>query len=228
VGVLGAVGLAEEEDLPGELLTHLAGQVGRAEPTVEAGHVGVGLAEAGMLAAGQRQVADDVQAVAPAGGPPRHQADHHLGHEPDEPLDLEDVEAAGAGRVDRGDRVALGVAVAVAAADALVAARAEGPDAVLGRRAVAGEQHAADVRALAGVVERPVQLVDRVGPEGVADLGPVERDAHGTHVEGPVVGDVGQVVEARHRGPGVGVEQGGDHRRRSSRRRPARRNARGG
>jgi hypothetical protein len=67
VGVLGAVGVAEEEDLPGELLPDLAGEVGRPEAAVEAGDVGVGLAEPGVLAAGDRQVADDVQAVAAAG-----------------------------------------------------------------------------------------------------------------------------------------------------------------
>ena len=41
--------LAQEEDLAGELLTHLAGQVGRAEPAVEAGDIGVGLFELGMF-----------------------------------------------------------------------------------------------------------------------------------------------------------------------------------
>jgi hypothetical protein len=49
VGVLGGVLVAEEEDLAGELLADLAGQVGGAEPAVEAGHVGVGLLEAGVL-----------------------------------------------------------------------------------------------------------------------------------------------------------------------------------
>src|SRR5829696_9601204 len=34
MGVLGGVGVAEEEDLTGELLAHLAGQVRRAEPAV--------------------------------------------------------------------------------------------------------------------------------------------------------------------------------------------------
>ena len=45
-------------------------------------------------------------------------------------------------------------------------------------RAVAGEQHDADVGRHAGVVERAVELVDGVRPEGVEHLGPVERDAH--------------------------------------------------
>ena len=51
VGVVGGVLVAEEEDLAGELLADLAGEVGRAEAAVEAGHVGVGLLEAGVLAA---------------------------------------------------------------------------------------------------------------------------------------------------------------------------------
>ena len=114
------------------------------------------------------------------------------------------------GRVDRLGRVAARVAVAVAAADALVAARAERPAAVLGRRAVAGEQHAPHVGAHPRVVERPVELVDRVRPERVAHLGPVERDAHRPGADRPVVGDVGQ-VEPRDRGPGIGVEDLGDH-----------------
>src|SRR5690349_13148005 len=59
-------------------------------------------------------------------------------------------------------------------ADALVAAGAEGPAAVLGGRPVAGEQHAADVRGLAGVVERAVELVDGARAEGVAHLRAVE------------------------------------------------------
>src|SRR3712207_7807900 len=50
----------------------------------------------------------------------------------------------------------------------------EGPAAVLGARPVAGEQHDADPRVLARVVERAVELVDRLRPERVADLGTVE------------------------------------------------------
>src|SRR3954464_2973148 len=40
VGVLGGVLLAEEEDLPGELLAHLAGEGGRTEPAGEAADAG--------------------------------------------------------------------------------------------------------------------------------------------------------------------------------------------
>ena len=93
------------------------------------------------------------------------------------------------------------VAVAVTPTDALVAAGAERPATVLRRRPVAGQQHAGDVGAAPRMVEGAQQLVDGAGPEGVADLGPVDRDAHGaaparvTH--GPVVGHVGEIVEPR-------------------------------
>ena len=205
VHLLGRVLAPEEEDLAGELLPDEAGEVRRPETAVEAGDVAVGLLEAGVLGARQGQVAHDVQAVPAARRPPRHDADHDLGHEPDQPLALEDVQAAGASRIDRVRRLSFGVLVAVLAADALIAAAAERPSAILRRRAVAGEQHAADVGRHARVVERGVELVDGVRAEGVADLRPVEGDAHRADVVGAVVRDVGE-VEARHRGPRRRVE----------------------
>jgi hypothetical protein len=54
-----------------------------------------------------------VQAVPAAGGPPIHQADHHLGHEPDEALHLQDVQPAGARGVDGLGGLTVGVLVAV-------------------------------------------------------------------------------------------------------------------
>ena len=120
------------------------------------------------------------------------------------------MQPAGAGRVDGVGGLAVGVLVAGAAADPLVAAGAEGPAAVPRRRAVAGEQHAADVRGHPGVVERPVELVDGVRAERVAHLGPVERDPDDRPVavrrDVPVVGDVGE-VEAGDRAPAVRVEE---------------------
>src|SRR5690606_26219115 len=124
------------EDLAGTLVPGLPGQEARAVAGVEGADVGVGLLEAGVLAGGDRQVAHDVEGVPAAGGPAAHRGDDDLRHGPDEALDLEDVEPAGAGRVDllpalRGLRQRVGVlglvAVAVTAADALVPARAEGP-----------------------------------------------------------------------------------------------------
>jgi hypothetical protein len=106
------------------------------------------------------------------------------------------------------------VAVPVAAPDALVAARAERPPAVLGARSVAGEDHGGDVRGHAGVVHHPVQLVDGVRAEGVAHLRPVEGDAHHGQVallltgpvDAPVVRDVREPLEAGDEPPPGGVE----------------------
>ena len=208
VHLLGGVGAAQEEDLAGELLADLPGQVRAAVAAVEAADVGVGLLEPGVLAAGQGEVADHVQAVPAAGRPAVDQADDHLGHEPDQPLHLEDVQPAGAGGVDGVGGLAAGVLVAAAAADALVAAGAERPAAVLRRRPVAGQQHHADVGGHPGVVEHAVELVDGVRAERVAHLGPVERHPHGRVCDVAVIGDVGQVAEPVDRLPLVGVEKG--------------------
>ena len=48
------------------------------------------------------------------------------------------------------------------------------------------------------MLEHAEQLVDRVRPEGVEHIGPVEGDAHGAVGLGAVVRQVGQVLETRH------------------------------
>ena len=112
VRLLGGVGLTQEEDLAGELLADLPGQIGRPVAAVEGADVGVGLLEPGVLGAGQGEVADHVQAVSAAGRPPVDQRDHHLGHEPDQALHLQDVQPAERRRVDRVGVLAVGVVVA--------------------------------------------------------------------------------------------------------------------
>ena len=51
-----------------------------------------------------------------------------------------------------------------------------------------------------------VQLVDRVRPERVAHFRSVERDPHRPDLDVPVVGDVGEVLEAGNRSPLTGIE----------------------
>jgi hypothetical protein len=172
-------------------------------------HIGIRLLEPAVLGARDRQVAHDVQRVPAAGRPPRDHRDDDLRHETDEPLHLEDVEAPGAGRVGSG-RVVGGVRVAVATADALVAARAERPAAVLRARTVARQQHDPDARVLAGDVEGAVELVDGVRAEGVAHLGTVERDARDATVARDVRRDVGVRVRTCSEHPLRGIEQLGD------------------
>ena len=155
VRVLGVVLVAEEEDLAGELLADLAGEVRRPEPAVERADVGVGLLEACVLAGGEREVGDDVQAVAAAGRPAGDHADDDLRHEADQPLALEDVQPAELRLVDGLGGLPLGVLVAGAAADPLVAAGAERPAAVARRGAVAGEDARSRRRWTAGRARGP-------------------------------------------------------------------------
>ena len=158
-----------------------------------------------------------MQRVPAAGRPARDHRDDDLRHEADEPLHLEDVQAAdaraaaaGLGRARSAAASVAGVGVvlvAVATADALVAAGAERPAAVLRARTVAGEQDDADPRVLPGDVERAVELVDGVRAERVAHLGPVERDARDAAVLRHVRGDVGVAIGAGCRHPLVVVEE---------------------
>jgi hypothetical protein len=62
------------------------------------------------------------------------------------------------------------------------------------------------------MIEGAVELVDRLGPERVAHLGPVERDAHGALVDGSVIGDIAK-AESVDLAPLRCVEQLGDHAR---------------
>ncbi len=71
--------------------------------------------------------------------------------------------------MEAAERGALGD-VAGVAADLLVAARAER------LRPLAGEDDDADLGVLAGQLERGGDLDQRLRPEGVEDLGPVDRD----------------------------------------------------
>jgi len=110
-----------------------------------------------VLRRGQREVTDHVQRVAAADRPPRHDRDDGFGHEPDQALDFEDVEPSGLRLLYEGVVALVGlvvVAVLVSGlpADRLVAAGTERPPAVLLRRPVPGEQHAADISLLSGVI----------------------------------------------------------------------------
>ncbi|SLA16695.1 Uncharacterised protein [Mycobacteroides abscessus subsp. massiliense] len=209
VHLLGGVGPAQEEDFARELLADHLGQVRAAVPAVETAHVGVGLLEARVLAARQSQVAHHMQAVSAAGGPAIHQGDHHLWHKADEALHFQDVQPARAPRIHRFGGLAPGVLISGAPPDALVAAGAECPAAVLGTGTVSGEQHRTHVGSHPCVIQGAVQLVHGVRAEGVAHLGAVERDPYGACLASPigsvfdvpVIGDVGQVLEPRYRLP---------------------------
>jgi len=210
LGLVGAVVVSQEEDLPGPLLADHPRQVGRSKASVEAGDVGVGLLEQAVLRAGDGEVAHHMERVAAADRPTGNHRKHDLGHEPDQPLALQNVEPPQLGPIDTMGGLVLGILVAVDAPDSLIASRTECPPAILGRRTVARKQDHPDVGGLAGVIKSRIELVDGVRPEGVANLGSVKGNADGALTDGSVIGDVGE-GEFLDLGPVGGIEMLGDH-----------------
>jgi hypothetical protein len=131
IGTLGIVGLGEEENFPGELLTNLLGQVGTTVPGIEGTNVGVGLLEPCVLGTGDAEVSDYVQRVATASRPSWNQRDDDLGHESDDSLNLQDVEPARSRWIHARRALVIGVFVAILAAHPLVSAAGKRPAAIL-------------------------------------------------------------------------------------------------
>src|SRR5215207_6369411 len=205
IGILRTVGAAQEEDFSGKLLPHLTGQVGGAEAGVEGADIGVRLLEASLLGTGQAQVAHHVQAVPTPGRPAVDEGDHDLGHEADQPLDLQNVQPTHRCRTYVGWLVSHRIRVTGAGPDSLITAAAECPPAVLWRRAVAGQQYCAHVGRRPRVVKCRVKLVDRVRPEGVTHLRPVERHPYHRQADRAVVRDVAE-LKSGHYFPQLGLE----------------------
>ena len=132
-----------------------------------------------MLTTGNSEIAHHVQAVPATHRPARHHADDYLGHESNQALHFQNVEASGARRVDAAGIGAVGVLVAVLAANALVSTATKCPAPIFWRWAVAREQHTPNVGALASMVECGEQFINRLRAKCVTHLWPIERDAHG-------------------------------------------------
>lgn len=129
------IGATQEEDFAGKFLAHHLCQVCGTITGVKTSDISISLLKARVLAGCDRHVAHHVQGVAATGSPTTNYGDDHLRHGADQALYLEDVQAAAFGLLARDvnsvGSVAIGVAVAAAASDALVAPGAEGPAAVL-------------------------------------------------------------------------------------------------
>ena len=125
---------------------------------------GPGLAEDGVVG-GDREVADEVQDLPAADGVAGDRRQHRLRQAADLQVQVAGVEAADA---LAGDLVVADVAVV--AADPLVAAGAER------LLAGAGEDDRGDLDVVARPAEGVAELGQRLRAEGVAHLGPVDRD----------------------------------------------------
>src|SRR5690242_18296426 len=157
--LVGAVLVAQEPDLARLLLPDAAGEKARAVAAVEGPDLRARLPEAGVVG-GDGEVAHDVQDVPAADRVPGHHRHHRLRQPADLDLEVEDVEPADA----------FVAHVAVAAANALVAAGAEG------LRTLAGEHDHTDGGIAAGPLEGILQLEEGAGPEGVPYLGATDRE----------------------------------------------------
>jgi hypothetical protein len=168
-----------------------------------------------VFVGGECEVTDHVQRVAATDCPARHDGDDWFGHRPNQALDFQNVESTGLGFlycwiVVRGGLVVVAVLVARATPDRLVAARAEGPAAVLLGGAVARQEYAANRGLFAGMIEGCVQFVDRARAERIPNFWAVEGDADGRDVDPAVVGDVVE-REGVDGLPAVGIKEFRNH-----------------
>ncbi len=193
--------LPEEEHFPCPFLPDHSCEVCRTVAAIEAGDVGVGLFEDGVFTACDGEVADDVEAVAAADSPPRHDRNDDLGHKSDESLYFEDVQAPGSRRVDSIAGFTVGVLVAASATDPLVASRTEGPAAIFWRWPVAGHEYTSNVARHTCVIQTAIELVYGVGSKGISYLGSIEGNPHRSMGMCPVVGDVIEILKSLDRAP---------------------------
>src|SRR5512145_1117403 len=128
-----------------------------------------------------------MQAVPAANRPAGDDGHDDFGHKTDQALNFKDMQAAESTRVNL---FAFFIFVAVFAADALIAAGTKSPDAVFGRRPVAGEEYAADIGGHARMIQCGVKFVHGIGPESVSDFRTVKSNADRALFFGAVIGDV--------------------------------------
>ena len=145
---------AEKPDFPSLLLAHDSRHVGRAEPPVEAAHFGPRLTEACVLR-GTRQVANQVEHVAPTNGVARYQGDHGFGNKANQLLQIQDIESG----------------YAVAADVTLVPAHTLIPPGTEGFVAFAGQEHHANFGHVAHPGEGIDQFLGGLGSKSVVFFG---------------------------------------------------------
>ena len=156
---------AEKPDLPCLALSHQPGKVAGAKAAIKTAHPRSRLAKYGVLSR-QAQIAQQVQHLATTDRVTGHQGNHHLRQAADQALQIQHIETGQTRLVE----------IAPIAAHALIAASAKGP-ATISRWAGSGKQHHPDPRVVANTRKGVAKLLHGAGPEGVALVGSVDRDA---------------------------------------------------
>ena len=163
--LVGPVLTAEKPNLPCLALAHHPRQIAGAKAPIKTAHPRSRLAKYGVLSS-QAQVTQQVQHLATTDRVTRHQGNHHLRQAADQALQIQHIEPGQTRLVE----------IAPIAAHALIAASAKGP-ATISRWAGAGKQHHPDPRVVADSRKGVAKLLHGAGPEGVALVGSIDRDA---------------------------------------------------
>ena len=179
-----------------------------------------------MLTRGKREIADDIEAVSTSRCPPGDSGNNDLGHRSNQALNLEDVESPRPRGINlfpslfylrRGLASLNFIAVAILAADALVATRTKRITAVARGGAIARQNDGSDVTGHSRMIKATVEFVDRMRAECIANFRTVKSDANDGQIlafggavdrasgNPTMVGHIGE-LEALNLAPALGIE----------------------
>jgi hypothetical protein len=122
-------------------------------------------------------------------------------------LNLQDVEAARAGRIYPRGVVRGGILVTVFAPDPLIASGGKRPAAIPGAGTVTGQDYGPHRGTQPCVVKGAIKLIYCAGSEGIANVGAVEGDTDKTFVGASVIGHISEILTPLDRAPVIGIEQ---------------------
>jgi len=134
-----------------------------------------------------------MQAMSTAGCPTWNNTNHYLGHEANQSLNFKNVQATTFAGINSFCSFTFGIAVTIAATDALVTATAKSPTAVFGRWAIAGQKYASDIGALASMFKSCEQFIDSMWTKRIANVGAIESNAYSAMLNRSVIGDIGKI-----------------------------------
>ena len=179
-----------------------------------------------MLTRGKGEIADDIETVPTSRCPPGDGSNNNLGHRANQALNLEDVESSRPRGINlfpslfylcRGLASLNFIAVAILAADALVASRTKRIAAVARGGAVPRQNDGGNVTGHSRVIKATVEFINRMWAECIANFRTIEGNANDGQIRAfggavdrasgnpTMVGHIGE-LEALNLAPALGVE----------------------
>lgn len=170
-----------------------------------------------MLAAGDRQISNNMQRMATPRSPPTHQGNNHLRHHPNQTLHLKNVQPPRPGRINRISRlsaVVRHITVAITTTNPLIPTRTKSPPTITRAGSITGQQHRAHTGRHPGMIQNSGQLIHRVRPKRIAHLRAIKRHPHNRQIHLPiprsvnttVIGHVSQVLKPVNSAPHSGIK----------------------